>query len=33
LSNIGEILSVADGLVIARGYLGLSLRVEDAVYA
>jgi len=27
-----EILEISDGIIIARGYLGLSLPLEDVVY-
>ncbi len=32
LENIDAILEVSDGIIIARGYLGLSLDLEDVVY-
>ena len=32
LENIEEILKVSDGIIIARGYLGLSIDFEDVVY-
>ena len=32
LLNFDEILEVADGIIIARGYLGLDLRLEDIAY-
>lgn len=32
LENFDEILEVSDGIVIARGYLGLDMRLEDVVY-
>jgi hypothetical protein len=32
LQNFEEILGVADGIIIARGYLGLDLKLEDVAY-
>ena len=32
LENFDQILETADGIIIARGYLGLSLDLEDVVY-
>jgi pyruvate kinase len=32
LSNFDEILEVSDGIIIARGYLGLDMRLEDVAY-
>jgi len=32
LQNFDEILEVADGIIIARGYLGLDMRLEDVAY-
>jgi pyruvate kinase len=32
LENFDSILETADGIIIARGYLGLSLDLEDVVY-
>jgi pyruvate kinase len=32
LENFDSILEVSDGIIIARGYLGLSLDLEDVVY-
>ena len=32
LENFDEIVEAADGIIIARGYLGLSLDLEDIVY-
>jgi pyruvate kinase len=32
LQNFDSILEVSDGVVIARGYLSLSLNIEDVVY-
>jgi pyruvate kinase len=32
LENFDEILESCDGIIIARGYLGLSLNLEDVVY-
>ena len=32
LQNFEEILDVSDGIIIARGYLGLDLKLEDVAY-
>lgn len=32
LENFDQILEASDGIIIARGYLGLSLDLEDVVY-
>ena len=32
LQNFEEILEVSDGIIIARGYLGLDLKLEDVAY-
>ena len=32
LHNFEEILEVSDGIIIARGYLGLDLKLEDVAY-
>jgi pyruvate kinase len=32
LHNFQEILDVSDGIIIARGYLGLDLKLEDVAY-
>lgn len=32
LQNFEEILKVSDGIIIARGYLGLDLKLEDVAY-
>lgn len=32
LQNFDEILAVSDGVIIARGYLGLDLKLEDVAY-
>lgn len=32
LDNVDAIMEVSDGIIIARGYLGLSLDLEDVVY-
>ena len=32
ISNFDEILEAADGIIIARGYLGLELRQQDVAY-
>ena len=32
LENFDEILEAADGIIIARGYLGLDLRLEDVAF-
>ena len=32
LQNFEEILNVSDGIIIARGYLGMDLKLEDVAY-
>jgi pyruvate kinase len=32
LEKLDEILEVSDGIILARGYLGISLGLEDLVY-
>jgi pyruvate kinase len=32
LERLDEILEVSDGIILARGYLGISLGLEDLVY-
>ena len=32
LHNFEEILAASDGIIIARGYLGLDLKLEDVAY-
>jgi pyruvate kinase len=32
LKNFDEILETADGIIIARGYLGLDIKLEDVAY-
>jgi len=32
LDNLDSILEASDGIIIARGYLGLSIDLEDVVY-
>ena len=33
MENLDQILEISDGIIIARGYLGLVLDLEDLVYA
>jgi pyruvate kinase len=32
LKNFEEILEISDGIIIARGYLGLDMKMEDVAY-
>lgn len=32
MENFSEILEAADGIIIARGYLGLDLKLEDVAF-
>ncbi len=32
MENFTEILEAADGIIIARGYLGLDLKLEDVAF-